>query len=138
MQSTIFCKVYQEHANACLERRGVIGINSDSHSESEQHNSDNHQTSSNKENEPIIQETLDALTRKIQAAIGSCKMEKENVLQLNIQRGYCFQDFTKAFRKNWNFKKNNNRTWFHLLEEQEQIMVAYLVSFTQVCLNLVY
>ena len=65
-------------------------MNSDSHSESEQHNSDNHQTSSNKENEPIIQETLDALTRKIQAVIGSCKMEKENVLQLNIQRGYCF------------------------------------------------
>ena len=35
-------------------------------------------------------------------------MEKENVLQLNIQRGCCFQDFTKAFRKNWNFKKKNN------------------------------
>ena len=97
--------------------KGVIEIKSDR--ESEQHNSDNHQTSSDTENEPIIQETLNALTRKIQPVIGSCKMKKENVLQLNIQRGYCFQDFTKAFRKNWNFKKNNNRTWFHLLEKQE-------------------
>ena len=79
--------------------KDVLEINSDS--ESELHNSDNHQTSSeNNENEPIIQETLDALTRKIQAVIGSCKMEKENVLQLNIRRGYCFQDFIKAFRKN--------------------------------------
>ena len=102
----------EEHANECLERRcrqlfskGVIEINSDS--ESEQYNSDNHQTSGDKENEPIIQENLDALTRKIQAVTGSCKMEKETVLQLNIRRGYCFQDFTKAFRQNWNFKKNN-------------------------------
>ena len=104
----------EEHANECLERRSrrffskdVTEINSDS--ESEQHNSDNHQTSSGNENKPIIQETLDALTRKIQAVIGSCKMEKENFLQLNIRRGYCFQDFTKAFRKNWNFKKKNNQ-----------------------------
>ena len=79
----------EEHANECLESRsrqlfskGVIEINSDS--ESEQHNSDNHQNSSDTEAEPIIQETLDALTRKIQAVIASCKMEKENILQLNI------------------------------------------------------
>ena len=104
----------EEHANECLERRsrqlfskGVIEINSDS--ESEQHNSDNHQTSSHNENKPIIQETLDALTRKIQVVIGSCKLEKKYVLQLNIRRGYYFQDFTKAFRKNWTFKKNNNQ-----------------------------
>ena len=58
----------------------------------------------------MIQENLDALTRKIQTAIESYKIEKENVLQLNIRRGYCFQDFTKAFRKNWNF---------HLLEKQK-------------------
>ena len=70
---------------------------------------DNHQNSSDTENEPIIQETLDALTRKIQAVIGSCKIEQENVLQLNIRRGYCFQNFTKAFRKTWNFKKKKNQ-----------------------------
>ena len=65
-----FVYFIEEHANECLERRrrwlfstGVIEINSDS--ESEQHNSDNHQTSSGNENEPTIQETLDALTRKI-------------------------------------------------------------------------
>ena len=84
--------------------KGVTEINSDS--ESEQYNSDNHQNSSDTENEPIIQETLDALTRKIQAVIGSYKMEKENILQLNIRIGYCFQDFAKAFWKNWNFKNN--------------------------------
>ena len=85
--------------------KGVIEINTDI--ESEQHNSDNHQTSSDNENELIIEETFDW---KIQVAvIGSCKMEKENVLQLNIRRGYCFQDFTKAFRNNWNFKKKNNQ-----------------------------
>ena len=76
----------EEHANECLKRRsrqlfskGVVEIDSDS--ELEKHNSDNHQTSSDNENEPIIEETFDALTRKIQAAvIGSCKIEKANVL----------------------------------------------------------
>ena len=87
--------------------KGVIEINSGSGSE--QHNSDKHQTSSDTENEPLIQETLDELTRKIQAGIGSCKMEKENVLKLDIRKGYYFQDFTKAFRKNWNNRKKNNQ-----------------------------
>ena len=70
MQSTISACFIEEHANECLERRsrrlfskGVIETNSDS--ESEQHSSDNQHTSSDTENEPIIQETLDALTRKI-------------------------------------------------------------------------
>ena len=87
--------------------KGVIEINSDS--ESEQHNSDNHKTSSDNENKQIIQETLDELTRKIQVVIGNCKIDKENILQLNIRKGYCFQDFTKTFKKNRNFKKNNNQ-----------------------------
>ena len=28
-------------------------------------------------------------------------------LQLNIRRGFCFQDFVKAFRKKWNGKKKS-------------------------------
>ena len=72
-------------------------------------NSNNHQTSNDNDNEPINQETFDTLTRKNQVVVGSCKMEKETFLQLNIRRGYCFQDFMEAFRKNWNFKKKNNQ-----------------------------
>ena len=119
-----FVYFIEEHAIECLERRsrrlfskGVIKINSDS--VSEQHNLDNHQTSRGNENKPTIQETLDALTRKIQTAIGSCKIEKENVIQLNIGKGYCFQDFTKAFRKNWNFKKRNNQYMASFIGEVE-------------------
>ena len=65
----------KENQAIIFKTKGIIKINSEN--ESEQHNSDNRQTSSDNENKPIIQETLDALTRKIQAVIGSCKMEKE-------------------------------------------------------------
>ena len=71
-------------------------------------------------------------------------MEKENALQLNTQKrllGYCFQDFTKAFRKNWNFKKKKNQYIVSLIREagiDKWIMVAYLMNFTLVCLNLVH
>ena len=114
MPSNFLLYFIEEYANECLEMRsrrlfskGVIEVNSNS--ESEKHNSDNHQTTKDNENEPTIQETLVALTRKIQAVIGSCKIETEIVLQMNIRRGHCFQDFTKAFRKNWNFKKKKNQ-----------------------------
>ena len=119
----------EEHANESLERRrrrlfsGVIEINSDS--ESEQHSSpDNQQTISDNEKEPIIEESLDTLTRKIQIVIGICKMEKYYFLQLNIRRGYCFQDFTKAFRNTHvgiigNLRKRTISTRFDLLEKQE-------------------
>ena len=45
-------------------------------------------------------------------------MEKENFFQLNIRRGYCFQDFTKAFtKKNWNFEKKNNQYMISFIGE---------------------
>ena len=34
-------------------------------------------------------------------------MLRENILQVNIRRGFCFQDFVKAFRKKWNCKKKS-------------------------------
>ena len=34
-------------------------------------------------------------------------MLRENILQVNIRRDFCFQDFVKAFRKKWNGKKKS-------------------------------
>ena len=144
MKSTISVYFIEKYPNECLEGRSrrlfskdVLEINS--YSESELHNSDNHQTSSkNNENEPIIQETLDALTTKIQAVIGSCQMEKENVLHLNIRRGYCFQDFTKAFRKNWNFKKKNNQYVISFIGKTGIDNGGVSREFYSGCLNLVH
>ena len=42
-------------------------------------------------------------------------MLRENILQLNIRRDFCFQDFVKVFRKKWNGKKKS---------------CQYIISFT--------
>ena len=44
-------------------------------------------------------------------------MEKENVLQLNLQSGYCFQDFIKAFSKNLNLKKKSDQYMISFIGE---------------------
>ena len=111
----------------------VIETNSDS--KSEQHNSDTRQISSEETNNS---RNLDALTKKIQVVNASCKMEKENVFQLKIWRCYRFQNFTKAFRKNWNFnkKKESVHGFIYWRSRKRSWEKDNLGSFTQVCLNL--
>ena len=59
----------------------------------------------------------DVLSRRIQIIIRKYGKLRENILQLNIKRGFCFQDFVKAFRKRWNGKKKSYQYIISFIEE---------------------
>ena len=94
--------IIEEHANRCLERKNSPLISHQFHDDSEESETDKQYSSGdchvnvNKENIPS---DVDGLSRRIQIIIQECGMLRENILQLNIRRGFCFQDFVKAFRK---------------------------------------
>ena len=53
-----------------------------------------------KENIPA---DADGLSKRIQTMIQGCGLLRENILQVNIRKGFSCQEFVKAFTKKWYF-----------------------------------
>ena len=55
----------------------------------------------------------------IKKVLRDCEMDRENELQIHVRRGFCFEDFSKTFRKPYNAKKKSYRYIVTIIENQE-------------------